>query len=352
MMRRGFGRGMGLLAAGLLAVSGLSLAAAQTSSERIAGTDRYLTAVEISKQVRPGQVGTVFVASGEDFPDAMVGGAIAGAYRYPVLLTGRSSVPAHVLAEIKRLAPVHIILLGGPKAISSQVEAELGEVGVVTRLQGANRYATAVMVSRWGLEPGIRVAYLASGEGFPDALAGGVAAARADGPVLLTDPARLSAETAEHLAEFKPNRIVILGGPNAVSEHVATEVAKYAPVSRLAGADRFGTSAAISADTFTKASTVVIASGTTFPDALSGTPLAAKLRAPVLLVNSDSVPASICTEIRRLAPTKVIGLGGASAVSDATLNRARDCATPPTMAPNPAPTPTVGPTAPPQSSGS
>lgn len=349
-MRMSLRRSVAVMAASVMVAGAVSVASAQTTHERVAGADRYLTSVEISKKLVPDLVGTVFVASGESYPDAVVAGAVGGAYGYPVLLTGRNSVPEPVLAEIERLDPMFVVILGGTAAVSRAVEAELGEHGVVTRLGDSNRYGTAVKLSRWAFEPGLRVAYLASGVDHADALSAGVAGALDDGPVLLTAPDRLSPETAEHLAEFNPARIVILGGSNAVTEQVATEAAKYAPVSRIAGADRFSTSAAISADTFTKASTVVIASGTTFPDALAGTPLAAQLRAPVLLVNSDSVPGSICTEIRRLAPTRVIGLGGAAAVSDATLNRARDCATQPSKAPTPGPSPTVGP--PPVVSGS
>ena len=344
-------RGVAGLTTALLAVTGATMAAAATS-ERVAGGDRYSTAVAVSKKVSPGVVGTVFVANGDRYPDALVAGSAAGAYGYPLLLTGRDAIPQPVRGELERLDPGVIVVIGGEDAVSGAVEEQLWDYATVTRIEGKDRYSTAAQISQWAFKPNPKVAYLALGTSFPDALSAGVAGARNDGPVLLTARNALPPETAQHLADFTPDRIVILGGPNAVTEKVATEAAKYAPVSRLAGADRFGTSAAISEATFTTASTVVIASGTTFPDALSGTPLAAKLRAPVLLVNSDSVPASICTEIRRLAPTKVIGLGGASAVSDATLNRARDCATPPTMAPNPAPTPTVGPTAPPQSSGS
>lgn len=341
-MRRGLRRLAVSAAAAALTVSGLGLATATTSSDRIAGGDRHGTAVEISKLMTPGSIGTVFVASGESYPDAIVGGAIAGAYGYPVLLTGRTSLSAKVRAELERLEPLYIVLLGGPKAISYAVEDELGKFGHVTRLEGPNRYATAVMASRWGYEPGLRVAYLASGQNFADALSGGVAAARTDGPVLLTKSTQLSAETAAHLAEFKPRRIVILGGEAAVSQRVAEQAAQFAPVVRVAGPDRYATSAAVSATNYTKASTVLVASGTTFPDALSGTPLAAKLRAPILLVKEDSVPTSVCNEVRRLGPSKVIALGGKQVVSDAVIAAAQKCAGPNTAKPvQPEPTPTI-----------
>ena len=350
-MRIGLKTVVTMAAASLLFVAGGSIAAADASSERLAGTNRYLTAVEVSKQLFPEGVSTAFVASGENYPDAVVAGAAGGAYDYPVLLTGRTVVPEPVLDELKRLNPVHIVVLGGTGAVSRVGEDELAEIGAISRLSGENRYATAVMVAQWAFDPGVPVVYLASGANFADALSGGVAGALAEGPVLLTTPRSLSKETSDHLAEFKPRRIVLLGGTNAISERVAEQAAEFAPVTRLAGPDRYGTSAAVSEATFRTASTVLLADGRTYPDALSGTPLAARLRAPVLLVDEDSVPTEICAEIRRLGPTRVIALGGAAAVTDATLSQGTACAAPLVVQPTPQPTATIGPPTTPTGSG-
>lgn len=326
-------------ASAIVSVSAVSLASADASRERVAGTDRYLTSVAISTRMVPEVVGTVLVASGEDYPDAVVAGAAGGAYGYPVLLTARDSAPPALLAEIERLDPTVIVILGGPAAVSRAVEEQLAQQAVVTRLGDTNRYGTAVKVSRWAFDPGLRIAYIASGAGFADALSAGVVGARNDGPVLLTDPDVLSPETAAHLAEYQPRQIVLLGGTGAISEAVADAVAEFAPVSRLAGDDRYSTSAAVSAATFRAAKTVLVASGVEFPDALSGTPWAAQLQSPVLLVERDSVSPEVCAEVRRLGAVRVIALGGPAAVSDTVLDRiTRQC-----TGPLPGPTPTVGP---------
>lgn len=344
-MGKGLRRGLGAVVLAVAMVGGAVLATAATTTERLGGADRYLTSVAISQRAFSDEVGTVFLASGEDYPDAVVAGAAAGAYGYPVLLTKRDEIPDAVSAELDRLDPATIVILGGPAAISDDVKDAVSlRWGAVTRLGGANRYSTAVLVSEWAFNPRLRVAYIASGEGFPDALAGGVAGALKDGPILLTDPKDLSPETAAHLADLRPRSIVVLGGAKAVSDDVVGELEVYAPVSRLAGADRYVTSAVISAATFTKASTVLLASGTDFPDALSGTPLAADLRAPVLLVESDSVSTEVCTEVRRLGATRVIALGGTSAVSDPVLTRvATECTKSVPPLPTPGPTETIGP---------
>lgn len=340
--------------AALMTLSLMSTSAADARTERLAGSDRYLTSVAISQRAFPDGAGTVLLASGERSasPDAVVAGAAAAGYDYPVLLTRRDSVPDAVLAELERLDPATVIIIGGPSAVSTDVEEVALRGKAVIRLGGENRYATAALVSEWAVPSGPDVAYIASGRTFPDALAGGVAAGLAEGPVLLTLPRTLPPETMAHLEELQPRRIVVLGGPLAVSEAVADEAALIAPVTRISGVDRYDTSVAISTATFKTARTVFLANGESFPDALSGTPLAAQLRGPILLVEKDRVPAGVCAEVRRLKPTRVIALGGEAVVSGEVLERVAAQCSQPIHAPAPTPTPTVGPPLDPAANGS
>jgi Cell wall binding domain 2 (CWB2) len=94
--------------------------------------------------------------------------------------------------------------------------------GAVTRLAGGDRYATAAAVSAAVFGPGVPVAYVATGAGFPDALAGGPAAGDQGGPLLLVAKDSVPPATAAELARLKPARIVVLGGPSVVSDAVAS----------------------------------------------------------------------------------------------------------------------------------
>lgn len=94
-----------------------------------------------------------------------------------------------------------------------------------------------------------------------------------------------------------------------------TETENYVYNSRLAGDNRFGTSAVISQTSYTTAKTVILANGMNYADALAGVPLAKKLDAPILLTNTKSLDVSTADEIKRLKAEKVIILGGEGAVS-------------------------------------
>lgn len=97
------------------------------------------------------------------------------------------------------------------------------------------------------------------------------------------------------------------------------------PARVVAGADRFATSAAASQRAWPDgARSVVLASGRGFGDALAGAPAAAVAGGPVLLVEPDTVPAAIRTELQRLQPERVAVLGGTAAVSPRVVDRIRD----------------------------
>lgn len=187
---------------------------------RLAGSDRTATAVAISRDsFRPG-VPVAYVATQSNFPDALAGGPVAALTGGPVLLVGADSVPPVVTAELGRLRPQRIVVLGGEGVISPAVVQRLEALtdGQVTRLAGKNRFATAVAVSRAHFQPGVAVVYLAAGTNFPDALTGGAAAARDGAPVLLTLRDALPAETAAELQRLRPGRVFVLGATSAVSD--------------------------------------------------------------------------------------------------------------------------------------
>ena len=139
-----------------------------------------------------------------------------------------------------------------------------------------------------------------------------------NGPILLVTKDTIPAAIAEELARLDPGRIVIIGGSAVVSDATAAELSWIAPVSRLAGLDRYATSAAISASTFAPGVPVVfIATGFNFPDALSAGPAASSAGGPILLVSTNAIPAVIATELDRLKPRQIVVVGGTSVVSSA-----------------------------------
>lgn len=291
---------------------------------RRAGADRYATAAMVSATTFAAGAPVAYVATGTDYADALAGGPAAAHRQGPLLLTAPTALPPATAAELERLRPQSIVVLGGAAAVSDAVVSELGRytAGSVTRIAGDDRYGTASAVSAASFSPGGAVAYVATGAGYADALAGGPAAARDGAPLLLVDPHDVPAATAAELNRLEPGSIVVLGGSAAVGDEVVHQLATStgASVRRIAGIDRYATAAAV-ADTFPAPTTLAYAAtGRGFADALAAAAAAGTRGAPLLLVDTNVVPTPIADELRRLTPRSVVVLGGTSIVGDATFS--------------------------------
>ncbi len=275
-----------------------------TSGEvrRIAGRNRYATAAAVS-EASFSSASIAYLATGLNFPDALAAGPVAAANGAPILLVRTGSVPSETFVELDRLTPASIVILGGKGAVSADVETILElryPESSINRIAGSNRFETASLISRSHFEPEPATAYVAVGSNFPDALAGGAAAAIRDSPVLLTDSKSLPAATAFELSRLRPREIVILGGTGVVSSGIETQLASFTDgsVRRLAGSNRFSTAAVIALDTFPgSANMISIATGLDFPDALASTPAAA---GPLLLASDHAIHAATASAIARL----------------------------------------------------
>jgi putative cell wall-binding protein len=190
-----------------------SLAAAGFVVRRVAGANRYSTAVALSQRGHPGFASTVYIASGTAFADAMPSGVLAAIDDGPVLLVTADGVPAVTATELRRLRPDRIVIVGGSSEVGADVELALaGFARRVERVAGADRFETAVALSQSRFGPGVAAVFVMSGDRFPDALAAVGPAGRIGGPILLTQPTCLPAGVRAEINRLQPRRIVIIGG--------------------------------------------------------------------------------------------------------------------------------------------
>src|SRR5665213_1727127 len=173
---------------------------------RVAGADRYATAAAVADAGWPNALpadSTLLLATGSTFPDAVAGSAAAGHLNVPLLLTTSGSLSPQAAAEIDRLHPARVALLGGTSALSDAVAQQVAAHGpTVVRWQGADRFATAAAIAQNAYPNGATNVYLATGATFPDALAGAALAAVAGGPLLLTNATTLPSATAAEITRL------------------------------------------------------------------------------------------------------------------------------------------------------
>lgn len=199
---------------------------------RLGGTDRYKTAIRIAQEVSA-LVGafptTAFVVTGEDFPDALAASPIAAANKWPIFLTPQDDLPTNVKNAMAGIVANHGYVVGGEASVSADVLAELNSPPFVgfSRYSGSNRYSTAAKVARIGYTGmGMLTSRpaLATGEDFPDALAGGVLQGSDYNVMLLTPSSSLHPSAANYLDRYQDfiYEMRFLGGTSSVSAAVRT----------------------------------------------------------------------------------------------------------------------------------
>ena len=191
---------------------------------RIGGRDRYETAVDIAETIVPTYTHdpvTILTATGLNFPDALAAGAVAASRpNTVVVLTDDKVMPTPTLNFLNAVSQRTVFGVGG------QGVAALQSVNIpAAPVFGADRFVTASMVAHTFFG-GPQLVGIATGYKFPDALAGGVLAGSAGGPLLLTGPTALPTETADYLrhASGSVSDAVMFGGPAVLDEGLKNQV--------------------------------------------------------------------------------------------------------------------------------
>lgn len=361
---------------------------------RIGGDDRYATAAQVAQQLgRDGEdISTYVIASGDarsNGADALSANYLAGALArkagapVPVLLTQPGALPDATAGALHNLltarrdtsAKVQVYVIGGASAVSPAAVDEVRLVAgdsvpdaadvSVTRLGGADRYATAGVVAtepgaaavgaytaRFGQNPS-RTVFLSNGLAPADALSAGPIAYRNTFPVLLSRPGSIPRVSLDAMRIDGVRNVILLGGTSAVSEAVVTQLRGLGlTVTRVAGADRYGTNTALynfatrapkgSAIStagglgYRKSATPLLTNGLGFADALTAGPLAAEGTGgyvPALSVNSPLLltsPKALSTPTEAYLTTNkadtVTGIGLTAALPESVLRAANNAA--------------------------
>lgn len=292
-----------------------------SSAVRLAGQDRYDTAIAISKagwQVSD----NVVLSTGEDFPDALCAAPLAKQLDAPIILSGKLSLSQKVISELDRLKVKHVYIVGGEGVISKDIKDALEKKQInVIRLSGKDRYETSLKVAEHISShfPVSKEIVIATGQDFPDALSIAPIAAKKGMPIILSPKALLSDNIKAYIFQKGINKTYVIGGPSVISDNVLQ--ALPAP-SRIWGTDRFATNIQI-LNVFQNEfdfERTYIATGSDFPDALAGSALAPKTSSPIILI-SKTIPKVTKEYINQKSPS--VGLfnllGGEGVVSSSAL---------------------------------
>lgn len=299
------------------------------SDNRLSGSTREYTSVDISKDGWPDGSDYAVLVNGYTFADALAAGPLAQKLDAPILLTQKDELPSVTKAEINRLGVKKVYIVGGTGVVSDSVAKATGKTFV--RIAGDDRFETAVAVAEKLKELGVSTekVVIARSDDYADALA--AAAVKPAMPILFAGKAKdtsLADATEDALTGLGVKDAVIVGGTGVVSTGIEKQIDNMVGnVTRVAGDDRFETAVEI-AEQFKPADGykgAVLATGYGFADALAGGPYAAKNGYALLLTGKDNNPidSAVIDFIKANAGIKadaVIALGGSKVVPDKAIS--------------------------------
>ncbi|WP_157603171.1 cell wall-binding repeat-containing protein [Rathayibacter sp. Leaf299] len=199
----------------------LSAYAPAGKTVRIGGVDRYDTSRQLISRVFSGGSSDAWLATGEKFPDALSASAAAGSSDAPVVLVNGGLPSADVTTQriVSGLRVTDLTIAGSALSVSTGIENSL-TVAKKTRIGGTDRYDTSEQLNRAAFGKA-RTAFFATGEKFPDALAGAAAAGYANAPLFAVRPDCVPQAVLNDLKNAGTTRVVLLGGEGTLSDAVA-----------------------------------------------------------------------------------------------------------------------------------
>lgn len=280
---------------------------------RISGKTRYETGMKIADQLKEvlgvEKFNNVVIATGAGYADALSGSYLAYVKKAPILLkNGNNSAKIRQYLEKNMKTNGTVYLLGGEAAISAEFETQLSGY-TIKRLAGKSRYDTNLEILKETGELPTEL-LVCTGKGFADSLS-----ASASGKPILLVSDKLTDVQKEYLNSMNIEKVYIIGGESAVNAAVEAELAEYTVYSRISGGTRFETSTAVAKAFVPKAKSAVLAYSHNFPDGLCGGPLAAALKAPLVLTMTDKEKAAA----KYVYANQIVSgyvLGGTGLISD------------------------------------
>lgn len=287
---------------------------------RYSGSDRYVTAVNLSKATFA-STSTVILTSGSTYHDALSAVNLAKIHDGPILLTEANALNANTRAEITRLGAKNVRVVGGPATISETVLSALRtipSVNSVVRISGSTGPATAVAVAEQSrsIRPS-STAIVVSGDNYADALSAGALSGARNYPILYVRGTALDSVTRSFISN-NISSVMLVGGNSSVSPSVESSLRSMGKaVTRVSGTDRYETSRKVATNYFPGASSLFIAAGTNFADALAGGVTAAKSNVPIVLVTGSTVHENLNRYIAEKRITRGFIIGGTNSVTSA-----------------------------------
>lgn len=269
----------------------------------LAGTTIYDNAVSISKEGWTSKTDKLIIVNGDIIADGITATPLATTYDAPILIVKKDSIPEVIKEEIDRLNPNEIVIVGGEGTVSKSVENELKTINscTISRIWGDDRHETSLRVAQEiDKHHDVSKVFIANGfQGDVDALTIAAKAGEDKQPIILTEKYNVPNETYKWLESEELKDTYFIGGPGTLDTEVIHQMDNIIsnPASgsvynnRIYGYDRHETNAKVMEKFYpnNELNAVLVARSDELADALVAGPLAAKLKSPILITQTNKL---------------------------------------------------------------
>lgn len=295
----------------------VNASAAEVNTSTIGGNDRYETAIKISENGWSSSDRAVLINGEKGLVDALTATPYAYAKNAPILITAQGKLTTSTKNRLSAMNVKNVDIVGGVNSVSNQVVNDLKNMGItVNRISGASRYDTSLAVAKEvdKIQDVSEIAVVNGDKGIPDAVSVAAPAASKKMPILLAENGGLNSASKDFVNGESVSKSYVIGSSNSVSDSVMNSLP--GTKTRLGGADRHDTNAAVIKEFYTASSlsnVYVAKSGYVknndeIVDALAAGVLAAKNGNPVVLVG-NSINSSQQTLLAGKKFTKLTQIG-------------------------------------------
>lgn len=283
---------------------------------RLSSSNRVKTSIEISKKAYVDSVETLLISGYNGDPDALTSSFLAGRFNAPLLISDKNELSKDLAAEIKRLNPKEIILLGSDSVLPKTIENSINKLGYKTRrIAGANRMETAVNIAKEQISKvESKEIFVVEYNSLADAIAIGPVAARDSIPILIVKKDSLPKSVINFIKTNGINKATIIGGN--LSSNTVSELKSYVKDTELVmGSNRVNTSLEVAYKYYSNPDSVIIANGWNSTDALVGGYFAGMLDSPIILTSNNDLNNDIIGYLSNSNINKAYLLGGESVLT-------------------------------------
>ncbi|KUO78871.1 MAG: hypothetical protein APF81_18345 [Desulfosporosinus sp. BRH_c37] len=255
---------------------------------RISGQNRYDTSSAIAKQGWPNGSSNCILTYGGNYSDSLTATPLAKKYDAPILLTESTSLTPITRQALIDLKNRNVTIIGGTEVISSSVDTELQSMGITTnRIFGNDKYETAIAVAKQ-VTSTPSIIFVCISDDFTDALSISPIASIKRDPIILVPNNNIPDSIKDYISSNKSIvKSYVIGNSDEINDNIANQFPNY---ERISGNDRYSRNIAVNKEfeSVFNLNNTIVTSGEQFPDALSGSALASKISAPIILVNDAS----------------------------------------------------------------